>query len=87
VTWSTVLINHPWLALIPAVLLAGLWLASRSCSALVAALLWVAYVGWELTVSESAPDANIRIDLFAIYPTLLVATVIGLCCGIRSLTK
>jgi hypothetical protein len=85
--WTTVLIDHPWLALIAAALLVGLWVTSRSRSALAAALLWVAYAVWEFAVSESSPDANIRIDLFLIYPVLLVITAAGLCCAIRSLTK
>lgn len=85
--WSTILINYPWLALIAALLLAGLYLASRSRTVLVAALLWGAYAVWEYAVSESAPDANIRIDLLAIYPVLLAVTVAALWSGVRSSRK
>ena len=38
--WTTLLIEHPWLSLIPVVLLLGLWAARRSRMSLVAAVLW-----------------------------------------------
>ena len=82
-----ILINYPWLALIAALLFAGLYLISRSRTVLVAALLWAAYAVWEYAVSEDRPDANIRIDLLAIYPVLVVMTVAGLWSGIRSSMK
>ena len=37
--WTTLLIEHPWLSLIPVVLLLGLWAARRSRMSLVAAVL------------------------------------------------
>ena len=73
--WTTLLIDHPWLALLGATALALVWRSTGSRIALVAAALWVAYAGWEITVSEDRPDANIRIDLFVIYPVLTVLAV------------
>ncbi|GAA1657660.1 hypothetical protein MMUR_25320 [Mycolicibacterium murale] len=80
--WTTILIAYPWLALVPAGLLLGLWARSRSRVVLVAAGLWVAYLAWELFVTEG-PDANIRLDLLLIYPALLVLTVWALIAGVR----
>jgi hypothetical protein len=44
----------------------------------------VAYLGWEIAISEDRPDANIRIDLLVIYPLLVVMTVVGLRTGRRA---
>jgi hypothetical protein len=79
--WTTVLIAHPWLALLPAALLAALWWRSRARTTFVAAALWIAYLGWEIAVSEDRTDANIRIDLLLIYPLLFIVTLAGLWAG------
>jgi hypothetical protein len=80
--WTTILITWPWLALLPAGLLLGLWALSRSRVVLVTAFLWVAYLAWELFVTEG-PDANIRLDLLLIYPALLVMSVWAVIAGVR----
>lgn len=85
--WTTVLIEHPWLALVIAAVLAVLWWRTRSRITLVTAALWAAYAGWEIAVSEDHPDANIRIDLLAIYPALAILTVIATWFGIRQRTS
>jgi hypothetical protein len=82
--WTTLLIDHPWLALLVATALALVWRSCRSRTALVAAVLWLAYTGWEITVSEDRLDANIRIDLLVIYPLLAVLTVLAVWSGWRA---
>lgn len=82
--WTTLLIDHPWLALLGAAALAVLWRSTHSRIALVAAVLWVAYAGWEIAVSEGRADANIRIDLLVIYPVLAVLTVLAVWSGWRA---
>jgi type VI protein secretion system component VasK len=82
--WTTLLIDHPWLALLGATALAQVWRSTRSRIALVAAVLWVAYTGWEITLSEDRPDANIRIDLLVIYPMLAVLTAFAVWSGWRA---
>jgi hypothetical protein len=82
--WTTLLIDHPWLALLVAAALALVWRSTRSRTALVAAVSWVAYTGWEITVSEDRLDANIRIDLLVIYPVLGVLTVLAAWSGWRA---
>ena len=81
--WTTLLIEHPWLSLIPVVLLLGLWAARPSRMSLVAAVLWLAYLGWESAVKEASPDANIRVDLLLIYPLLTIATLAAVWIGFR----
>ena len=82
--WTTLLIDHPWLALLGASVLALVWRSTRSRIALFATVLWVAYTGWEITVSEDRADANIRIDLLVIYPVLAVLTVLAVWSGWRT---
>ena len=82
--WTTLLIDHPWLALLVATALALVWRSCLSRTALVAAVLWVAYAAWEITVSEHRLDANIRIDLLVIYPLLAVLTVLAVWSGWRA---
>jgi uncharacterized membrane protein len=77
------LIDYPWLALLGAAALAIVWRSTRSRIALVAAILWFVYAGWEIAVSEERPDANIRIDLLVIYPVLAVLTVLAVWSGCR----
>lgn len=82
--WTTLLIDYPWLALLGATALALVWRSTGSRIALVAAVLWVAYAGWEITVSEDRADANIRIDLLVIYPVLAALTVLAVWSGWRT---
>jgi hypothetical protein len=42
--------------------------------------LWAAFAVWEWVVSR---EANIRVDLFVIYPVLLITTVWVLVAGLR----
>lgn len=74
-------IAQPWLALVPAAALLGIWHWSRSGVALVAAILWAIYAllefsNWmQWTCSE---DCNIRVDLLLIVPLLWAATIAGI---------
>ena len=82
--WTTVLIEHPLLSLVPAALLFWLWSSSHSRTSLIAAVLWVAYLAWEYAIKETSPDANIRVDLLLVYPVLLVMTIAAVWFGFRN---
>lgn len=76
-----ILIAFPWIAMVIAVGLAGLWWWRRSKVAAVSALLWAAYSGYEylmLTRVLCTGECNIRVDLLLMYPLLLVLTVIAI---------
>lgn len=79
----TVFIEHPWLALLPAILFLVLWWATRSRTVLTAAILWAAYAAWEFGVGHAGPDADIRVDLLVIYPLLAVITVAAAIAAVR----
>jgi hypothetical protein len=76
-----ILIDQPWLALLPAALFAGFAVAVRSRVALVVACIWTLYCFYELAMKWRilcSGECNIRIDLLALYPLLLLATGVGL---------
>lgn len=73
-------IVQPWLALLPALVFAGLWLWSRSRTALAAAVLWALYGAWEWSIHAGyACDGgcDIRVDLLLIAPLLLLVSAAG----------
>lgn len=73
-----IMIAYPWIALIPAALLAALFMWCRRRLVLVAAVLWMIYAlmeyGNKLRLLCSG-ECNIRVDLLLIYPLLLLATL------------
>jgi hypothetical protein len=77
----SVLIAYPLLAVIPALVFAGLYRLTRRPLLLVVALVWLLYGVYEYAMRERilcSGECNIRIDLLVIYPGLAVASLIGL---------
>ncbi len=71
-------VGWPWLALVPAALLAWAYWRRRRRAALVAALAWLAYFPYELGMKLRvlcSGECNIRVDLLLFYPILLGLTV------------
>jgi hypothetical protein len=71
-------IAHPWLALVAAAVLLSLWSWRRRHLAGFAAIAWAAYGGYEYLMFARvlcSGECNIRVDLLAIYPALLLLTV------------
>ncbi len=76
-----VLIIAPWLALLPALLLAVVGRRRRRRLALWTAAAWALYVPYELGMKYRilcSGECNIRVDLLFIYPLLLGLTVVAL---------
>lgn len=79
---AALLIGHPWrIFLVGATFLAaGFGLRAKSGAlppraVLVTAALWFLYAGWEWLVVLRTPDADIRVDLLVMWPTLAVASL------------
>lgn len=75
-----VLIDMPWLALIPAVFFVLLFLASGSKLALATGVFWIVYSFYEYGMKYRfmcTGECNIRIDLLLLYPSLLAASLGG----------
>ena len=70
-----ILIEYPWLALVPAALFFGLLAVAKSRLTLVTGISWLAYVPYEYGMKVRllcSGECNIRVDLLLIY-TLLIA--------------
>jgi hypothetical protein len=78
---GNVLIPNPWLALVPAVALGLAATLAGIRSLFVVAALWTAYAGYEYLMKLRvlcSGECDIRIDLLAIYPALILGTLAGL---------
>jgi len=74
----------PWLALIPTLCFAAVWYVTGGRLVLGAALSWAAYAAYESAMDMRilcSGECNIRIDLLAIYPALLLLTLIAAIAG------
>ena len=77
----SVLIGQPLLALVPAALFFSAYAAIKSRLAFALGCLWTLYCIYELAMKYRllcSGDCNIRIDLLAVYPGLLLASLAGL---------
>jgi hypothetical protein len=87
--WKTmsVMIDQPWIALIPASLLAALYFFRRRRFVLVVAAVWALYAideyGNKLRILCSG-ECNIRVDLLLIYPLLLLLTLSALIIAVKA---
>jgi hypothetical protein len=76
-----ILVEHPWLTLVPTILFFILFKASHRRMVLVVALLWLAYLTYEYAMKLRllcSGECNIRIDLLLIYPALILSSLVGL---------
>lgn len=76
-----VLVEYPFLALAPAVLFFALFWISKVRLTSITATLWLAYLVYEYAIKARllcSGDCNIRVDLLAMYPVLIAASVASL---------
>ena len=81
----SIFIAQPWLALVVAGFLAALWCWGGSKVALVAAVVWAGYAGYEYLMFARVlctGECNIRVDLLLIWPLLLLVLVVALVHGV-----
>ena len=75
-----ILIQSPWLALIPAIGFGILGDRTRRVLPWVAAVLWLLYAGYEEGMRRRilcTGECNIRVDLLLIYPVLIILSVMA----------
>ena len=85
-----IMIGFPWLALIPAVLFAVLYILSKLRLTLIASIIWLAYTVYEYGMYFRilcSGECNIRIDLLLIYPVLLTLTVVAAIKGVLAIKR
>lgn len=76
-----IFIVAPWLGLLPAGALGGLFIRTRQPLSAAAAGLWLLYVAYEYAMKWRiwcSGECNIRVDLLLIYPLLLAVSVAAL---------
>ena len=72
------LVEHPWLALLPALVFALLAHRTRRRTAWAAAAAWLLYAAYELGMKRRilcSGECNIRIDLLVIHPALVLLSL------------
>jgi hypothetical protein len=86
----SILIEYPFLALVPAFALLALYRLSRRPFVAGVTVAWVLYGVYEYAMQERilcSGECNIRVDLLAIYPVLAVASIIALGVGAIGLRR
>jgi hypothetical protein len=81
-----IFIGWPALALVPAAVFGYFYIGGRSRVVLVTALLWLAYVPYELGMKLRilcSGECNIRVDLLLLYPVLLLLTLVSIVVIVR----
>ena len=88
-----IFIEYPLLAVLPAIAFLGLYRITRRPFVVVVALAWLLYGIYEYAMHERilcSGECNIRVDLLAIYPALVVASGVALglaAAGLRGTPK
>jgi hypothetical protein len=83
-----IFVAWPFLALIPALIFAWLFIAMRRLGVLVAALAWLAYFAYEEAMKLRilcSGECNIRVDLLLLYPILAFISALALYAYIRAI--
>ena len=83
-------IDKPAWALMPAGLLLVMFATSRNRLSLAAGITWALYCLYEYGMKYRilcTGECNIRIDLFVIYPALVLALFAGLAAGLYSIWR
>lgn len=86
----SVLIELPWLGLIPAALFLGAYRAVRRPLILVAVVAWLAYVPYEYAMLGRwlcSGECNIRVDLLLVYPALVLVSAAAAVAALRSTAR
>ena len=77
-SFLSILVEFPWLALLPAILLGVMGYRRQRAIAWIAAVAWLLYAAYEIAMRLEflcPGECNIRVDLLLIYPVLLALTV------------
>jgi hypothetical protein len=82
----TLLIEWPWLALLPAALLLVAYSTTKRRIVLATSVAWLLYTVYEYGMKRRwlcTGECNIRVDLLLLYPVLVVMTVIAAVAAFR----
>jgi hypothetical protein len=74
----SILVEFPWLALLPVILLGVMGYRRHRTITWIAAAAWLLYAAYEIAMRLRvlcSGECNIRVDLLLIYPVLLALTI------------
>lgn len=77
-SFLSILVEFPWLALLPAILLGVMSYRRHRTITWIAAFAWLMYAAYEMAMRLKVlcpGECDIRVDLLLIYPVLLALTV------------
>lgn len=83
----TILIQWPWLALLPAALFLVAYVRTHRGVVLATAVLWAVYAIYEFGMKRRwlcSGECNIRVDLLLLYPLLAVLSLASAVVALRS---
>lgn len=86
----SVLIELPWLGLIPAALFLAAYRAARRPLVMVAGVAWLAYVPYEYAMLRRllcSGECNVRVDLLVVYPALVLISAAAAAAVFRSAAR
>ena len=86
----SLLIQSPWLAVMPACLFLVLYRVTRRRVVSVAGLTWLAYAVYEYAMYRRwlcTGECNIRVDLLLLYPCLILLSLIAGVSAIRAIVQ
>jgi len=86
----SVLIELPWLGLIPAALFLAAHRVARRLVVMVAGVAWLAYVPYEYAMLRRwlcSGECNIRVDLLLVYPALVLISAAAAVAVLRSAAR
>ena len=86
-SFLAIFIEHPWVALLPALAFAAVASGRGRAMSWIAAAAWLLYALYEGAVARRmlcSGECNIRVDLVLIYPVLLVLSLIGIVSALRT---
>jgi hypothetical protein len=81
-----VFVRDPWLTAIPCAIFLALYAMSRRSVVLAAAIAWLVYLLYEYAMKRRilcSGECNIRVDLFLVYPALLVLSLVAAVAVVR----
>ncbi len=84
------MIAQPLIAVVPPVVLLGLYFLSVRRFVLVVGVLWAGYVPYQFAMKLRilcSGECNIRVDLLLIYPVLAVSSLVALAIAVRAMSK
>jgi hypothetical protein len=81
-----IFVEHPWLALLPALVFGAIGFRRNRSVAYAAAVAWLLYAVYEEAMARRilcSGECNIRVDLLLLYPALVMLSLVAVFSALR----